>query len=87
MLNMELTSYGLDDTLTGIMNDLESALGRSYSKKQKDEVICKTLGAVNTLWNMIRVIEVSTDTESESDTQNNSLRGKTECLKETKKAD
>lgn len=68
MLNMELTSYGLDDTLKKIMNDLESALGRSCSKKQKDKAICKTLGAINTLWNMIQVIEVSTDTESESDT-------------------
>ena len=35
MLNMELTSYGFDETLKEIINDLESVLGRNYSKKQK----------------------------------------------------
>lgn len=49
MLNIELMECGLDDTLKEIKSSLESVLGRSYSKKQKDEVIYKTLGAVNTL--------------------------------------
>lgn len=70
MLNMELTSYGFDETLKEIINDLESVLGRNYSKKQKDEVIYKTLGAVNTLWILLQVTEVSDDTESESDIKN-----------------
>ena len=66
MLNIELTEYGIDDTLKMIKNDLESVLGKGYSKKQKDAVMYKTLGAVDTLWNLIQVIEVGADTETES---------------------
>jgi len=63
MLNIELIECGLDDTLKEIKSDLESVLGRSYSKKQKDEMIYKTLGAVNTLWYLIGVTETDTDAE------------------------
>ena len=67
MFNIELIECGLDDTLREIRSDLESVLGRSYSKKQKDEMIYKTLSAVNTLLNIIRVTEVYIDTEDKSD--------------------
>jgi len=67
MLNIELTSWGLDDTLKEIMRDLENVLGNNNSKKRKDEVIYKTLGAVNTIWNMVTVIESNVDTEVESE--------------------
>ena len=65
MLNIKLTEYGLDDTIKEIKSDLKSVLGRSYSKKQKDNMIYKTLGAVNTIWNMVQVIEADNDTVSE----------------------
>lgn len=55
MLNIELTSYGFDETLKEIRIDLESVLGENVSKKRKDAAICKTLGAVNALWNLIEV--------------------------------
>ena len=67
MLNMALRSSGFDDILREIINDLESVLGSNYSKKQKDEVMYKTLGTINTLWMLLQVTEVSDDTESESD--------------------
>lgn len=65
MLNIKLTQYGLDDTIKEIISDLESVIGRSYSKKQKDDMIYKTLGAVNTIWNMVQVVETDNDTISE----------------------
>lgn len=65
MLNIKLTQYGLDDTIKEIIDDLESVIGGSYSKKQKDAVIYKTLGAVNTIWNMVQVVEADNDTVSE----------------------
>ena len=67
MFNIKLIECGLDDTLREIRSDLESVLGRSYSKKQKDEMIYKILSAVNTLLNIIRVTEVNIDTEDKSD--------------------
>ena len=67
MLNIELTSWGLDDTLKEIMRDLENVLGNNNSKKRKDEVIYKTLGAVNAIWNMVTVTESNVDTEVESE--------------------
>ena len=68
MLNIELMETGLDDTLRDIKNDLKSVLGSGFSKKQKDEVIYKTLGAVNTLWNLVRVEEFDSDIEDEHNT-------------------
>lgn len=65
MLNIELMQCGLDDTLKEIRSDLESVIGKSYSKRQKDAVIYKTLGAVNTIWNMVQVVEANNDTVSE----------------------
>lgn len=67
MLNIELTSFGLDETLKDIMKDLRSALGNNNSKKRKDEVMYKVLGSVTALWNMVQVTETGTDTEVESE--------------------
>lgn len=67
MLNIELTSYGLDDTLKGIMDDLESAMGNNISKRRKDEIIYKTLGTVNTLYHMVQVVEVEDIVKDESE--------------------
>ncbi len=68
MLNIELIEYGLDEILKEMKEDLESVLGGQFSKKQKDYVICKTMGAVNALYKMINVTEVDVDTESKSNT-------------------
>lgn len=68
MLNIELTECGLDEILRDINNNLKSVLGRKNSKKQKDDAICKTIGAVNALYQMIMITEVDADTENESDT-------------------
>lgn len=67
MLNIELTEYGVEDTLKEIGEYLESAI-KSKSKKQKNEMIYKALGAINTLYYVIDVTEVDADTESKSDT-------------------
>ena len=67
MLNLELTSYGFDEILKEIRIDLESAIDRGVSKKRKDEIIYKTLGAVNALWNMIQVVEVKDIVKDESE--------------------
>ena len=66
MLNVEMTVYGIDDTLKEMRIDLEDALGRGVSKKRKNELIYKTLGAINTLWNLINVTkDVNGDSEDE----------------------
>lgn len=57
MLGIELVQSGLDDTIKDIREILESALGRDISKNKKDEAINRTLGAIDTVWNMIRVFE------------------------------
>ena len=67
MLEIKLNDYGVEDTLKEIGEYLESAI-KSKSKKQKNEIIYKALGAVNTLYYVIEVTEVETDAESESDT-------------------
>lgn len=58
-MKIELIDYGLDDTIEMIKEDLETALNHT-SKRRKDEMIYKALGAVNTLWHMIRVSEEDT---------------------------
>ena len=55
-MKIGLTDYDLDDTIEMIKQDLDSALGHT-SRRRKDEMIYKVLGAVNTLWHMIRVSE------------------------------
>lgn len=67
MFNIELTSYGLDDTLKDIMDDLESAIGNNISKRKKDEIIYKILGTVNTLYRMVQVVEVEDIVKDESE--------------------
>lgn len=66
MINVELRDNGLDNTLKRIKLDLESVLGKNISKKKKDEMIYKTLGAVDALWDMLWIYE--TDSENESNT-------------------
>lgn len=65
MLNIELTLYGVDDTLKEIREDLNSVLGSNISKKRKDEIIYKTIGSVKTLWRLIYVSEEDTDKDEE----------------------
>lgn len=67
MLEIKLNDYGVENTLTEIRDWLESAI-ESDSKKQKNEMIHKALGAVQTLYYTIDVTEVEDDTESTSDT-------------------
>ena len=67
MLKIELTSYGLDDTLKEISGDLNSALGSNISKKRKDAMIYKVLGCVDALWNLVRVIEEKPEEDNEEE--------------------
>jgi hypothetical protein len=67
MLEIKLNDYGVENTLTEIRDYLELAI-ESNSKKQKNEMIYKALGAVRTLYYVIDVTEVNNDTESVSDT-------------------
>jgi hypothetical protein len=67
MLEIKLNDYGVEDILREISDYLESAIA-SNSKKQKNEIIHKALGAIETLYYVIDVTEVETDTESEPDT-------------------
>lgn len=64
-LNIKLTDYGFDDTIETIKHDLESALGNKVSKKRKDEMIYKSLGALDTIWNLL-IIEDHKDEDDES---------------------
>ena len=64
MLNIELLSYGVDDIMKQIVEDLRVALS-SNSKRQKDAMIAKTLGAINAIQNMIIIMEVDNDTTAE----------------------
>ena len=67
MLKIELNEYGVEDTLKEISEYLESAI-KSNSKKQKNEIIYKALGAINTLYYVIDVTETDDDKEIKSDT-------------------
>lgn len=67
MLKIELTNYGVEDVLREISNYLESAIEKN-SKKQKNEMIYKSLGAIETLYNMINITEIDNDTDCESNT-------------------
>lgn len=67
MLEIKLNDYGVGDILREISDYLESAI-KSNSKKQKNEIIHKALGAIETLYYVIEVTEVDDDTESTSDT-------------------
>jgi hypothetical protein len=65
MLKIELIDYGLEDTLKKISSYLESAI-KSKHKKQKDALMNKALGAIETLYYIINVEEVNTDVTDES---------------------
>ena len=67
MLNIRLNDYGVDDTLKEISEYLELAI-KSNSKKRKNEIMNKALGAIETLYYVIDITEVDADTEGESDT-------------------
>lgn len=66
MLNIELTWYGLDDTIKELIDALESALNDN-SKRRKDEMIYKALGYANAVLNMVRVVESDENNECESE--------------------
>lgn len=67
MLKLELRECGLENALEEIGEYLESAL-ESNSKKRKNEMIHKALGAIDALYYILDVTEVDVDTESESET-------------------
>ena len=60
MLNIELNEHGIGGALIRIREYLEKAT-ESNSKKQKNEMIYKALGAVDTLNYMIDIIKVDDD--------------------------
>lgn len=62
MLTIKLYKYGLENVLKEAQRDLESALD-TKSKKQKNELIFKVLGAVKTLHKVIVVDEYDNDAE------------------------
>ena len=66
MLEIKMTSYGYYDTIKEIRINLEEALGKKISKKQKDEAICKALGAVTALWNLVELNEIDSDSDMET---------------------
>lgn len=66
MIKIELCEYGIEDTLKAIGEYLEDAI-KSSSKKRKNEIIHKALGAIDALYYVISVTEVNTDTDSKSD--------------------
>ena len=66
MLKIEVSSYGYYDAIKEIRMDLEQALSKNVSKKQKDKAICKALGAATALWNLVELNEISEDTEEET---------------------
>ena len=66
MLNIELTWYGLDDTMKELVDALENALNNN-SKRRKDEMIYKALGYANAVLNMVRVVETDENNEYESE--------------------
>lgn len=66
MLKIELNDYGIEDVLGEIINDLKLAI-KNNSKKQKNDIIYKALGKVETLYYVINITEIDNDTEGESD--------------------
>lgn len=66
MLEIKLNDYGVEDTLKEISGYLESAI-KSSSKRRKNEIIYKALGAIETLYYVIDITESDNDTEDESD--------------------
>lgn len=67
MLNIKMNEFGVENTLTEIRYYLKDAIGDKVSKKRKDEAICKALGAVEALFNMIEIINLEDDMGSEED--------------------
>lgn len=68
MLNVKLTECGFEQVLDDIADNLESVLGKKVSKKQKDEMIYKALGAINALYQLVLVTDVNSYTKCETDT-------------------
>lgn len=62
MLKIELDEYGVQNTLSEISDYLKSAITIN-SKKRKNAIINKALGAVDTLYSLIDVTEVDADTK------------------------
>ena len=58
MLKLELFDSGLDNVITEIKEDLYSVVGKSTSKKAKDDMIYKTIGALTAVYYTIGVHEV-----------------------------
>ena len=70
MLKIELSEYGLDDTLNDIRGRLRGALGKKVSKKNKDTAIREAIASLEAIRNMIYIEEVEISTESEASNEN-----------------
>ena len=68
MLKIELNDYGIEDTLKEISIDLESAI-ESRSKKQKNEIMNRVLGAIETLCYIMNITEVDVDIENKGESK------------------
>lgn len=67
MLNIELTQYGVDDTLKLVTDNLKAALGRNISKKQKDNTIQRAIGSLETLYCLVLVTDTETTVQEEAE--------------------
>ena len=68
MLKLEILDDGIDNILRDIKEDLYSVVGKSKSKKEKDDMIYKTIGAIRTLYYTIAVREVDDGASTEEKT-------------------
>ena len=61
MLTVKLYEFGIENTLREISSYLDDAIGGNVSKKRKDEAICKALGAIEALFNVVQTIHSDDD--------------------------
>lgn len=66
MFEIKLDSYGVVDTIRDVKDMLKEVSGSNVSKKNKDIAICKAVGALDTLWSLIHVVEVVDSTLEET---------------------
>ena len=65
MLEIKLVEYGVDDVLKNICKWLEDAIN-SNSKKKKNEIMNRALGAIDTLYYIVNIKDVGDNEECES---------------------
>lgn len=74
MLAVELTPYGVDDSIKYAKDILYDALGRKVSKRRKDEAIYRAVGALDAWYALVSISKFEDVTDymkrNEEDTQN-----------------